>query len=216
MGTLLGGELDTGNEAVRTYIKGLNEKSGKYWNTMIKGRDESRTNLWNDLDMSYIKGTGAEAKVHSGNVAQTFYRLKDIAIAWATKGCQLYQNEDVKNELILALDFMNEHHYSSSDEKTPVFGNWWHWEIGGPIAFLDTALILYEDLTPDQIARYGAAVNRFTNVCDRPSGYPGSPAMTGANLIDKGMVVVQTGLLTDSRDKLDHVKKKHIKPCLNM
>ncbi|MDR0925870.1 MAG: DNRLRE domain-containing protein, partial [Hungatella sp.] len=209
MGTLLGGELDTGNEAVRTYIKGLNEKSGKYWNTMIKGRDEYRTNLWNDLDMSYIKGTGAEAKVHSGNVAQTFYRLKDIAIAWATKGCQLYQNEDVKNELILALDFMNEHHYSSSDEKTPVFGNWWHWEIGGPIAFLDTALILYEDLTPDQIARYGAAVNRFTNVCDRPSGYPGSPAMTGANLIDKGMVVVQTGLLTDSRDKLDHVKKAY-------
>ncbi len=209
LGTLLGGELDTSNEAVRTYMKGLDEKAGEYWNTMIKGDNGSRTNLWNDLDMSYIKGTGAEAKVHSGNVAETFYRLKDMAIAWATKGCQLYQNEEVKQELILALDFMNEHHYSSSDEKTPVFGNWWHWEIGGPIAFLDTALILYEDLTLEQISRYAAAVSRFTNVCDRPSGYPGSPAMTGANLIDKGMVVVQTGLLTDNREKLDHVKKAY-------
>ena len=209
LGKLLGGELDTGNEAVRTYIKGMDEKAGDYWSTMIKGNDASRTNLWSDLDMSYIKGTGAEAKVHSGNVAQTFYRLKDIGIAWATKGCQLYQNEEVRKELILALDFMNEHHYSSSDEKTPVFGNWWHWEIGGPIAFLDTALILYEDLTPEQISRYGAAVNRFTAVCDRPSGYPGSPAMTGANLIDKGMAVVQTGLLTDNREKLDHVKKAY-------
>lgn len=207
--TLLGGELDTGNEAVRTYIRGLDEKAGEYWNAMIKGNDESRTNLWSDLDMSYIKGTGAEAKVHSGNVAVTFYRLKDVAIAWATKGCRLYENEEVKKELIKALDFMNEHHYNSSDEKNPVFGNWWHWEIGGPIAFLDTALILYGDLTPDQINRYAAAVNRFTSVCDRPSGYPGSPAMTGANLIDKGMVVVQTGILTNNRDKLDHVKKAY-------
>jgi 3',5'-cyclic AMP phosphodiesterase CpdA len=209
LGTLSGGTLDTGNEAVRTYIKGMDEKAGEYWNTMIKGDDGSRTNLWNDLDMSYIKGTGAEAKVHSGNVAETFYRLKDMAIAWATKGCQMYQDEEVKNELILALEFMNEHHYNSSDDKTPVFGNWWHWEIGGPIAFLDTALILYEDLTPEQIGRYAAAVSRFTNVCDQPSGYPGSPAMTGANLIDKGMVVVQTGLLTDNREKLDHVKKAY-------
>ncbi|ADL05163.1 polysaccharide lyase family 8 super-sandwich domain-containing protein [Lacrimispora saccharolytica] len=207
--TLLGGELDTGNEAVRTYLKGVDEKAEGYWNTMNKGNDDSRINLWDDLDMSFIKGTGAEAKVHSGNVAQTFYRLKDIAIAWATKGCRLYQKEEVKHELILALDFMNEHHYSSSNEKTPVFGNWWHWEIGGPIAFLDTALILYKDLTPGQLSRYAAAVNRFTAVCDRPSGYPGSPAMTGANLIDKGMVVVQTGLLTDNREKLDHVKKAY-------
>lgn len=207
--TLLGGELDTGNKAVRTYIKGMNERAGEYWNTMRKGKDEPGTNLWNDLDMSFIEGAGAEAKVHSGNVAETFYRLKDIAVAWATRGCRLYQSEEVKHELILALDFMNEHHYSSSDEKTPVFGNWWHWEIGGPIAFLDTALILYEDLTPDQISRYGAAVNRFTGVCDLPSGYPGCPAMTGANLIDKGMAVVQTGLLTDSREKLEHVKKAY-------
>ena len=203
---LLGGEPDTANEAVRTYLKGMDERAGQYWNTMKKAKDKFRTNLWSDLDMSFIKGNGPEAKVHSGNVAETFYRLKDIAIAWATKGSRLYGNGEVKNELILALDFMNEHHYSSSDEKTPMFGNWWHWEIGGPIAFLNIALILYKDLTPDQIGCYAAAVNRFTGVCDRPSGYPGSPAMTGANLIDKGMAVVQTALLTGSREKLDHVK----------
>lgn len=207
--TLLGGELDTGNEAVRTYIRGMDERAGEYWNTMNKAKDADRINLWDDLDMSFIEGMGAEAKVHSGNVAETFYRLKDMAIAWATRGCRLYGNVRVKHELILALDLMNEHHYSSSDEKTPVFGNWWHWEIGGPIAFLDTALILYEHLTPDQISRYGAAVIRFTKVCDQASGYPGCPAMTGANLIDKGMAVVQTGLLTGSREKLEHVKSAY-------
>ena len=203
---LLGGELDRSNPAVSAYIRNLDEKAGEYWDTMIKSSDAGRTNLWSDLDMTYIAGTGAQAKEHSGNVAQTFYRLKDMAVAWATKGCKLYQNEEVKKEIIKALDFMNVNHYSSSDAQTPVFGNWWHWEIGGPIAFMDTALIFYDDLTLKQINSYAAAVNRFTNVCDKPSGYPGSPSMTGANLIDKGMVVVQTGLLTDNAGKLEHVK----------
>lgn len=209
MDNLLGGTLDTSNQAVRTYMKGVDEKAGEYWETMIKSDDSSRKNLWSDLDMSFISGTGAQAKVHSGNVAETFKRLKEMAIAWSTKGCQLYQNEELKEELIKALDYMNESHYSSSDTKTPFFGNWWHWEIGGPIAFMDTALILYDDLTLKQIQNYAAAVNRFTNVCDKPSGYPGSPAMTGANLIDKGMVVAQVGLLTDNGSKLEHVKKAY-------
>lgn len=209
LNNLLGGKLDTGNQAVRTYIDGLNQRAGGYWNTMIKSSDASRKNLWSDLDMTYISGTGAAAKEHSGNVATTFQRMKEMAIAWATEGCDLYQNEQLKNELIRALDFMNLNHYSSSDKQTPVFGNWWHWEIGGPIAFMDTALILYDDLTLRQINSYAAAVNRFTNVCDKPSGYPGSPAMTGANLIDKGMVVAQVGLLTDNGGKLEHVKKAY-------
>lgn len=209
MENLLGGTLDTSNQAVLDYIDGVDEKAAEYWNTMSKSSDTSRKNLWSDLDMKFISGTGAAAKVNSGNVALTFYRIEDMAIAWATQGCQLYQNEEVKEELIKALDFMNENHYSSSDSKTPVFGNWWHWEIGGPISFMNTALILYDDLTLRQIQNYAAAVNRFTNVCDKPSGYPGSPAMTGANLIDKGMAVAQVGLLTDNAGKLEHVKNAY-------
>lgn len=206
---LLGGSLDMSNEAVVAYLAGKDEKAGEYWTSMIKSSDTGRTNLWSDLDMSYIAGTGAAAKVRSGNVAETFYRLKEMAIAWATKGCELYQNEDVKREVIKALDFMNTNHYTSSDITAPVFGNWWHWEIGGPVAFMDTALIFYDELTVRQIDSYAAAVNRFTNVCDKPSGYPGSPAMTGANLIDKGMVVAQVGILTDNGSKLEHVKSAY-------
>ncbi|MDO4296610.1 MAG: polysaccharide lyase family 8 super-sandwich domain-containing protein [bacterium] len=206
---LLGGKLDQSNEAVQTYIANLNEKAGEYWSSMHKSDEADRFNLWDDLDMTFISGTGSAAKTNSGHVAQTFYRLKDMAIAYATEGCELYQDEELQQELIAALDFMNEEHYSSSDSKTPFFGNWWHWEIGGPIAFMDIALILYDDLTLEQIQNYAAAVNRFTNVCDKASGYPGSPAMTGANLIDKGMAVAQVGILTDNSEKLEHIKKAY-------
>ena len=46
LNNLLGGTLDTGNQAVVTYITGLDEKAGEYWSSMIKSDDASRTNLW--------------------------------------------------------------------------------------------------------------------------------------------------------------------------
>lgn len=207
--SFLGGELNMDNSAVQTYVKNLNQTANDYWSKMSKSDQTERKLLWDDLDMSYIKGTGAAAKINSGNIATTFQRLEKIATAWATEGCDLYQNQEVRDELISALNYMYENHYNESDDKTPVFGNWWHWEIGGPIAFLRTALILYDDLTLEEIKNYTNAVDRFTKVCDKPSGYPGSPAMTGANLIDKGMAVVEAALLTDNADKLEHVRSAY-------
>lgn len=203
---LLGGSLDMKNSAVFTYIKNTNENTNELWNSMIKSTVTNRKNLWDDLDMSYVSGTSALAKEHSGNIAVTFYRLRDLAITYSTEGCDLYLNQEVKNELISALDYMVENHYSDSDATTPFFGNWWHWEIGGPIAFLNTAIILYDDLSSDQIKTYTSAVNRFSPVCDKPSGYPGSPAMTGANLIDKGTAVILSAILSENEDKMEHIK----------
>lgn len=203
---LLGGSLDQNNAAVKAYLEQLGSRTLNDWATLNKSSDTGRTKLWDDLDMSYISGVGDKAKEHSGNIAQTFYRLRDLTIAYATEGTELYHNEELKTEIIRALDYMYQNHYNERDSVTPFFGNWWHWEIGAPVAFLSSALILYEDLTPQQIQNYTAAVNRFSPVCDESSGYSGSPAMTGANLIDKGTAVALSGILSQSSGKLEHVK----------
>lgn len=203
---LLGGSIDAGNPAVSKYIASLDETTMEYWSTMHKSAETDRSLLWDDLDMSFVSGTGALAKEHSGHVATTYYRLRDLAIAFSTPGTQLYQSEEVKTEIIRALDYMYEKHYNESDTSTPFFGNWWHWEIGGPIASLNTAVIMYDYLTPQQISNYTKAVNRYSPVADKPSGYPGSPAMTGANLIDKGTAVALSGILSENPAKLNHIK----------
>lgn len=203
---LLGGDFNPDNEAVSNYLQALNEKVDEYWSKMHKSSESSRTLLWDDLKMDFVSGTGDLAKERSGNISISYYRLRDMAIAYSTKGTNLYQKEEVKAEIIQALDYMYTKYYNESDQNTPFFGNWWNWEIGSPIALLNTAIILYDDLTPQQISNYTKAVNRFSPVADRPSGYPGSPAMTGANLIDKGTAVALSALLSENEGKMDHIK----------
>lgn len=204
---LLGGQLDLTNTAIKTYVKGLDEKASEYYNDMVKSSNSSRTNLWSDLDMTRVSGTGDLAKVRSGNISTTYYRLRDIAYAYATDGTSLYNDPAVLAELIAALDHMYAKYYTDNATSNPVFGNWWHWEIGSPVALLNTAVVLYDDLTPAQIDNYTKAVNRFTKDTNS-SGMPGSPAMTGANLIDKGTAVALSGILSKNSSKLEHVKTR--------
>lgn len=204
---VLGKDLDLTNTAVKTYVDGLDEKASEYYKDMIKSSNTSRTNLWSDLDMTRVAGTGDLAKVHSGNISTTYYRIRDIAYAYSTQGTSLYNDPQVLAELISALDHMYAKYYTENATTNPVFGNWWHWEIGSPIALLNTAVVLYDDLTETQINNYTKAVNRFT-ANTHSSGMPGSPAMTGANLIDKGTAVALSGILSKNSAKLDHVKER--------
>ncbi|MDL2324342.1 polysaccharide lyase 8 family protein [Ruminococcaceae bacterium OttesenSCG-928-A16] len=186
------------------YLARVNHKAQAAYTTLHK--TSPRTCLWADLDMAYIEGIGQEAKMHTGNMATAFYRLRNIALGWATKGAVYYQNPQVLQQLLSGLAFMHQHHYNQSEESTPFFGNWWSWEIGIPIAFLSSVLLLRPHIPPAQIQAYAAAVNRFSSVCNQPSGYPGSPEMTGANLVDKSVATTLCAILLQDETKLNHVK----------
>lgn len=66
--TLLGGSLDPENPAVQAYIENINETANEYWNAMIKSSVAERETLWEDLDMSFIEGTGQEARMHTSAI----------------------------------------------------------------------------------------------------------------------------------------------------
>ena len=61
-------------------------------------------------------------------------------------------------DILAGLDWMDAHRYNSRSNE---YDNWWDWEIGTPAILVDTAILLYDQLTPDQLARYMAAVERF-------------------------------------------------------
>lgn len=80
------------------------------------------------------------------------------------------------------------------------------WEIRTPQALNSILLILQDELKPEEISHYLTGVERYAGTCSS-SGIPGSPVMTGANLLDKAMIVAQTGVLTDNPKKLEHMKE---------
>ncbi len=202
---IVGGELDLTDETISSYVASVHETAAKYLADMNKSDETDRTTLWDSLPITVYasSNTGSAAKVSSGNVSSNFQRLKALALAYETAGGDLYQDQELLSEIISGLDFMVDTYYNGTTSTN--WGNWYHWEIGTPQALASTLIILQDELTDEQMEKYLTGIERYDSGCGS-AGIPGSPTMTGANLLDKALVVAQAGVLTDNAQKLEHVR----------
>ena len=153
------------------------------WSSM--NTNSSRTYLWSDLPFGSV----------SANIVSTYDRLQAMALAWATPGSSLQGNTDLANAVAGGLDWMNTNVYTTNATE---YDNWFHWEISGPQALNNTAVLLYPALTGDQITNYNNAVDYFS-----PGGAGAKYGwMTGANTSDKVLVMAIRGILGRNSDKL--------------
>ncbi|MFD2328103.1 polysaccharide lyase family 8 super-sandwich domain-containing protein [Cohnella sp. GCM10020058] len=181
--SLIGGNGYDVNDPV--IARKLNLLSQTTWSTMNKSA--SRAYLWSDL---------ASAAV-SGQVTQAYQRIKDMAIAYATVGSSVYGNQQLKTDIIGALDWMYANRYN---ETRAYYDNWWDWEIGSPLQLNDAVVIMYDDLTPTQIANYMKPIDRFSPVPEEVNYKQG--VNTGANLVWKCNIIALRGILVKSAAKL--------------
>ncbi|MFC4103411.1 polysaccharide lyase family 8 super-sandwich domain-containing protein [Paenibacillus xanthanilyticus] len=141
-----------------------------YWNAMLK--DPTRNRLWNDAPF------GSD----STSITTTYRHLYDMALAYTTYGSSLKGNAALKADIISGLDWMNANQFYSGCTQ---YQNWWHWQIGGPMALNDIVTLMFADLTPTQIANYMAAIY-YTQP---------SVTMTGANRLWESQVIAISGIL---------------------
>ncbi|MFC3803914.1 polysaccharide lyase family 8 super-sandwich domain-containing protein [Cohnella sp. GCM10012308] len=163
----------------------LNALSQTTWSTMDKSAN--RTYLWSELASPTL----------STNVTQSYQRIKDMAVAYSTYGSSLYGNQQLKSDIIGALDWMYANRYN---ETRAYYDNWWDWEIGSPLQLNDTVVLMYDDLTPTQIANYMKPIDRFSPVPERVNY--NQLVNTGANLVWKCNIIALRGILVKSAAKL--------------
>lgn len=188
-----GGVLDPGDQLAADYAKSIDELAGAQWNALIKLGDaqtDERTCLFADLPM-----TDKKTKTGSSQITLTFDRLKAIVLAYETIGSQYYKDPEVKREIIAALDMMTENHYSlyyacggtgtGLGSGNHSFGNWYDWRIGTPRQLCDLLLMFYDELTPDQLARYVEPIMANNKKVDT----------TGANRTWIANIFIQCGIL---------------------
>lgn len=203
---LLGGtgtDLDLDDPAVAAYVKGLNKEANGYWNTLITS-DASRTSfIFPNLDMS---------KDGASNIATTFARLRTLAMAWATKGCDLYGSDLVLQEIINATDYVVDNYYYANGKYTTsnkAPGNWYHWDISAPTNLGNIAMILYDELGAARIENYGKAIQWYAPSCQIGGPHSGqSGGMTGGNLLLKANSTAQGGVLLKDASMLENVSLK--------
>lgn len=147
--------------------------------------------LWDDLaDFNHPKGLLASAAVTANAL-----RLQQMSQAYATPGSTLYRDAALGQAVLAGLDWLLQHHYRAGE---PAFGNWWDWQIGTSQRVLDTLSLMHAETSPALRARAIAAVNWHVPDPRYRTGNDGvlrDEAETGANLLDKALVAILSGML---------------------
>lgn len=196
---LVGDNLNLEVPQIQNYVTNLNNTANGYWQSMIKSTTADRQIIWEDCTMNLdgaITGQYGGSGPHyqeSSEIVTTFTRLRTLAYAYATNGCDLYQNEEVKNEILSAWDLMTSRFYC---DGAPLFGNWYHWQISGPSAFLQGMIAMHEEISPERMNKYIAAVHKFVPY-SKAKVVEKAPTPTGANLVEQAKNVAMTGVLTN-------------------
>jgi len=132
----------------------------------------------------------------SGTVTATASRLVQMAQAYASPGTPSYRDERLGAGVAAGLDWLERHYYTAGRHE---FGNWWDWQIGTPLHLLN-ALSLADDAVPAELRqRTLDAVNwhvpdgRYKTLKD--GSLEKKWPEEGANLLDKGLVMVLSGML---------------------
>lgn len=156
----------------------------------LLNRADGRTYLWSDL----------KSTTDSAQISSAYGRIRTMAVAYSTPSSRLYHHVELKDAIIGALDWMYANRYN---EKKSAYGNWWDWEIGTPQILNDAVALMYDELTPQQIADYMKAVDAFDPDPKKGTvlGVKGVK-MTGANLLDKALVVTVRGVIGKNSAKI--------------
>lgn len=176
LGTLVASGAD--DPVVAQYVRDSAAVAAELWRTL--NTSSSRSYLWADLDSNTIPA------VQRNNIG----RLRQLALALKIPGSALSGDAGLKADLISAFDWFLAHKYG----VTPIYGGWWDWQIGIPLALNDFCVLMYDDLSTDQIATAMAAIARY-----EPDPHViGSGKATSANLNWTSAVTLMRGAL--SRD----------------
>jgi hyaluronate lyase len=170
---------------VNKNIENIAKKGESFWFDMDKSR--SRRFLWKEL---------ADDR-KSDVITESFQRLMQMALAYSIKSSALENNKELLRDIINGLDWMYENKYN---ENASYYDNWWPWDIGIPLLLNDMTVLLYDELTSEQINNYMKAINRF--VSDPTVCRLEKIESTGANRVDLCKVVAVSGIISKDNRKL--------------
>ncbi|KAF3911215.1 Chondroitinase-AC [Dactylellina cionopaga] len=139
----------------------------------------SRLHIWDDLSPIHL----------SVNFRKSYERLRTIAQSYSIPGSIHYHDLNVQETIIQSLDFISSEIYNSSVVQAKG-ENWWNFRIGAPLALVDIAMLLYDDLTPRRRHDYGATIiKNIGNINER--------SLKGANRADICLALIGAGIITN-------------------
>lgn len=188
---------DQTDPAIVNYVETLSNEAAELYQTLNKNPD--RTDLWQPKP----------GETNSANFTTQFTKLQQLALAYGTKGTTSYQQPAVLTVITEGIDFMIAKGY----DGTKYQGNWWDWQIGVPQKFVNTLMVINDQLTQEQRQRYtkvisGYVPDPFKQMYTKPQdnfvelAFIPNFVTTGANRTDLAQIVLGLGILQADGKKI--------------
>lgn len=190
----MGGDYDPEDPNMQGLLKSINDEA----QDLLDRMNLNATPGWGANDYlwtEYMLGNRGDAYADSNNTQFSIRNLKNMAIAFQTKGCDLYHDEDLKDAILYGLDYMYKNHFYPGVTSNK-YGNWFTWEIGGPIYLCDATALMYDYLDAETIKNYAQIARQGT----------GNAVDTGANALWRNRVRMFCGILLKDSSLLEYVR----------
>ena len=201
----------TGN----SYWKG--EETSQDYKTILEGYDQaaqiardllvkdSADQLFSDLNLKIDEMLGSTSTNADDSVAYStaVSRMLDMAKAWASKGSRYYQDEELKANILYAMQWYYDHVYNEQLNNQEMFGNWYHWWISIPQNLAGTVILMHDEMSSELLAGEAAVLSLFNedpSYVYKVKGAKGKLEMTSGNLADTSLVALLRGAACDDQN----------------
>lgn len=198
---LTGNSLWKGEEATsedyKKIIAANEEKAEEARAQLVKeGDTDADTKLFKDLDLD-IEADLKDAKISESSnsddsvaYSNAVSRIQSMAVVYASKGSQYYQDEELKKEILYALQWYYDNVWNEKLDNKAMFGNWYHWWISLPQGISNTVILMHDEMSADLLEKEAKVLKHFNE--DPKTIYKvkvaaGPMEMTGANLAETSL-----------------------------
>ena len=134
-----GTNYDLNNKNIKFAMSELTSRATDHWTRMLKKPEKF---LWSDQSNlnSYSHTYGS------------FSRLADMCLAYSTFGSALYQNVDLRKDILMGFEWVVDNMFHTGKAMDP--NQWWAIEVGSSQAMGYVMLHMYEYFTPEQLKKW--------------------------------------------------------------
>jgi hypothetical protein len=189
---------DSTGELVQSVVSRQDEETKAALDTFVRDDDKQ---LFTDLDLDFAakKSSAGNSTKSDDSVAfsTAMGRIEAMAVSYSMKGSGYYQNADLKQDILYAMEWAYTHFYNETLDNQAMFGNWYHWWISIPKSLADTVILMHDEMSPELLEEEAAALAHFNedpSYVYKVKGAAGKMNMTGANLADTSLVSLLRGV----------------------
>ncbi|MGD7704736.1 polysaccharide lyase family 8 super-sandwich domain-containing protein [Microlunatus sp. Y2014] len=197
-------DADVSHPDIQTALAAMNERTERLLGMIVPGPDRDR--VFSDLPLTDLD--------YSLEIQSTALQLSSLAQGWAAPGTAHHHDPTVAEAVVAGLRTLHDLQYNVDQEE---FGNWYHWEIGGPRGIVEAATLIRSELPDDLRVDLTEAVHKFNPDpgFQYPPGDPRHTAASGSNLLFICQNATMAGALARNGDRIQLASDRAV-PALEM